>query len=477
MKRNILKVLSLVTVVSMLFALMQIGVSAAAVTNYKITNPYESVTHLLGNEENHYKTNLHTHSTYSDATIPLTEMVKEHYNQDFDILAMADHGVIGVPWNEEPTLIPLYQYNPLIGNKQEHFTDEEFEAILAGTYSDGSTTRTVKNGLQCVTGAIEGNMLVIQKNHVNGYFMNDNRTEGYLGDEGDFDTIIRMIDEAGGISHINHPGDWLGSAAGELVYDADGNVMYTPNGEEMTVGYQIATDPGNVQFFANFFRQYDSCLGIEVYNAFDRPTRTDRVLWDGLLKTIIPEGRNVWGFANNDAHTNEDVDTCFMDFVLPEFSQANVRTAMENGTFFAVSRYDWGDRIGTTMEYPTVTGIVVDDENDTITITAKNTNAIKWVADGVYIQEDTVSSNGVCVSTIKLQDYTADISCYVRAELNGEGGRTLTQAFVCDDGNMEDLVNREDKINLPALDFITVFREILKTIYNMFVGVVVPEIS
>ena len=475
MKRNIFKVLSLVIALSMVFGLMQLPASAAT-TGYKITNPYESVNHLLGNDDNHYKTNLHTHSTYSDATIPLTEMVKEHYSQDFDILGIADHGVIGKEWDEQPTLIPLYQYNPLIGNKQAHFTTEEYEAITAGTYSDG-TTRTTQRGLQCLTGAIEGNMLVIQKNHVNGYFMNDDRTEGFLGDEGDFDTIIRMIDEAGGVSHINHPGDWLGSAKGELVYDENGDVLYTPNGEEMTVGYQMATDPGNVQFFASFLRQYDSCLGIEVYNAFDRPTRTDRVLWDGLLKTIIPEGRNVWGFANNDAHTNEDVDTCFMDFILPEYSEANMRTAMENGTFFAVSRYEWGDRIGTTKEYPTVTSIVVDDVNDTITITGKNTDSIKWVADGVYIQEDTVSVNGVCMSTIKLQNYTGDISCYVRAELNGAGGRTLTQAFVCDDGNMDELVNRTDKLNLPALDFIGAFRKILKTILSVFTGVIVPEIS
>ena len=474
MKRNIFKVLSLITALSLIFGIMQISVSAAG-TTYKITNPYESVTHLLGNDGNHYKTNLHTHSTYSDATIPLTEMVKEHYSQDFDILGIADHGVIGKEWDEEPTLIPLYQYNPLIGNKQGHFTTEEYESIVAGTYSNG-TARTAKRGLQCLTGAIEGNMLVLQKNHVNGYFMNDDRTEGYLGDEGDFSTIIEMIEDAGGISHINHPGDWLGSADGELVYDADGNVMYTPNGDEMTVGYQIATDPGNVQFFANFLRVYPSCLGIEVYNAFDRPTRSDRVLWDELLKVIIPEGRNVWGFANNDAHTYEDVDTCFMDFILPEYSEANVRTAMENGTFFAVSRYDWGDRIGTTKEYPTVTSIVVDDENDTITVIGKNTDAIKWIADGVTIQADTVSVDGVCMSTIKLQEHSSDISCYVRAELNGAGGTTLTQAFVCDAGDMDELVNREDKINLPPVDFVTIFRKILKTVYNVFLDIV-PELS
>jgi len=474
MKRNILRVLSLVMALSMIFCVMQVSVSAAQIT-YEITNPYESVAHLLGNDANHYKTNLHTHSTYSDATIPLTEMVKEHYSQDFDILGIADHGVIGKDWDLTPTLIPLYQYNPLIGNKQEHFTTEEFDAIVSGTYSNG-TSRTKQTGLQCLTGAIEGNMLVLQKNHVNGYFMNNDSTEGVLGDEGDFNTMIKMIEDAGGISHINHPGDWLSSANGELVYDADGNVMYTPNGEELTVGYQIATDPGNVQFFANSLRKYKSCLGIEVYNAFDRPTRSDRVLWDELLKVIIPEGRNVWGFANNDAHTYEDVDTCFMDFILPEYSQANVRTAMENGTFFAVSRYEWGDRIGTTKEYPTVTGIIVDDEADTITIIGKNTDAIKWIADGITIQTDTISVNGLCTSTIKLQEHTDNISCYVRAELNGQGGTTLTQAFVCDAGNMKSLVNRTDKMNLPAMDFVGAFRKILKTVFEVFLNVV-PELN
>lgn len=469
MKRKLLKFTSLIMALSMIFCLAQISVSA--VTDYKITNPYESVTHLLGNADNHYKTNLHTHSTYSDATIPLTEMVKEHYSQDFDILGIADHGIIGKDWDEAPTIIPLYQYNPLIGNKQEHFTTEEYDAIVSGTYSNG-TSRTKSTGLNCLTGAIEGNMLVLQKNHVNGYFMNDARTEGVLGEEGDFDTMIEMIDEAGGISHINHPGDWLSSANDELVYDEDGNVMYTPNGEEMTVGYQIATDPGNVQFFANPLRRYESCLGLEVYNAFDRPTSRDRVLWDELLKVIIPEGRNVWGFANNDAHTYEDVDTCFMDFILPEYSHANVRTAMENGTFFAVSRYEDGERIGTTLEFPTVTGIIVDEAKDTITIIGKNTDSINWIADGITIQSDTLSVNGLCTSTISLRDYNEEISCYVRAELNGAGGRTLTQAFVCDDGNMDSLINRTDKMNIPAMDFVGLFRKILKTVYDVFLNVV-----
>ncbi len=445
-------------------------VSAFAVKSYEITNPYEGVTALLADETKHFKTNLHTHSTYSDADIDLSAMVKEHYNQNFDVLAMADHGVIGKPWNEAPTLVPLYQYNHILLNEQSHLSDEEYEGILAGTYSDDHTRRTEKTGMQCVTGGIEANMLVAQKNHVNGYFMSNDSTEGFLGNEGDFDTAVDMIDKAGGISHINHPGDWLSSANTEVALDEDGNPLLDKNGNEITKGMQIATDPGNVQFFAKTFRKYDSCLGIEVYNAYDRPTRNDRLLWDELLQVIIPEGRNVWGFANNDAHNIQDVDTSFMDFVMPEYSMKNVRNAMETGAFFAVSRYEAGTRIGSGDAYPTVTCISVDDEKDTITIVGKNTDSIKWIANGVYLQTDTVSVNGVVASTIKLSDYSDDITCYVRAELQGEGGKTLTQAFVCDDGNMDSLISRGEFNPAPA-DFVSVIRALIKMLLRTFTGI------
>jgi hypothetical protein len=184
------------------------------------------------------------------------------------------------------------------------------------------------------------------------------------------------------------------------------------------------------------------------------------------IKVTIPEGRNVWGFANNDAHGLYDVDTAFMDFVLPSYSDDNLRAAMENGHFFAVSRYNAGDRIGTGDAYPTVISIAVNEAEDTITIIGKNTDTIKWVADGVTIQTNT-SSNGITISTISLGDHSDEISCYVRAELEGEGGKTLTQAFVCDDGNMDDLINR-GAFNPAPIDAISVIRAFLKMLLRTF---------
>lgn len=434
MKKSFFKLIALVIVATMLFSISQISVFASSV-DYKITNPYESVMAYIGNEDNHYKTNLHTHSTYSDAVISLDNMVKEHYNQDFHVLAFADHGVIGVEWDKTPTLLPLYYYNYIMLKDQTSLSTEEFEAIQNGTYKTDVTNRSTDRGLKCVTGAIEGNYLVAQKNHINGYFMNDNRTEGVMGTEGDFETMIKMIEDAGGVSHINHPGDWLGSAGDE----------------------SIARDPGNVNFFADLLLRYPSCLGIEVYNAFDRPTSSDRILWDELLKVVIPQGRNVWGFGNNDAHNLNDIDTAFMDFVMPSFSQENVRTAMENGTFFAVSRYEDGERIGDEGAYPMVTCIIVDEEADTITIVGKDCDKINWIADGNVIQSTTTSVNGVVSSTIRLRAHNDEISCYVRAELQGSGGKTLTQAFVCDDGNMDDLA----EVGTPDVTVVNSFLDML----------------
>ena len=155
MKKTSFKVLSLLLVATMLFSVLQI--SSVAVVDYKITNPYESVTAYLGSDNNHYKTNLHTHSTYSDADIDLSAMVKGFYNQNYDVLAFADHGVIGVEWDKTPTLLALYQYNHVLLNDQSHLSTEEYQAILNGTYEDDHTTRTNKRGMQSVTGAIEAN--------------------------------------------------------------------------------------------------------------------------------------------------------------------------------------------------------------------------------------------------------------------------------------------------------------------------------
>lgn len=389
---------------------------------FKITNPYSSVTEIIKNPDNHYKTNLHTHSTYSDANFTMTKMIEAFYDNDFDILAMTEHGVWGKEWDQDPSIIPLYTFQNLWHGKREHPTTEVYKALVNGTHKTPNNSRSKKRGLQCVPGCIEANMFTLMKNHVNCYFTDD-ACEGICGKENDFEEPIRKTEKSGGISHINHPTDWL-------------NARKFPD---------RATDPQNVAFFADLLRRYHSCMGIEVLNMYDIPNPCDRILWDSLLKTLIPEGkRNVWGFANSDAHRVGEVDTAFMDFILPDYSIKNLRSAMENGTFFSIARYA-GKEMGTEFVgkgvVPQVTEITVDDDNDTITIRGINCKAIEWIADGKVIKSDAVSQDSELVSRISLGKHSDDISCYVRAQLKGDGGILMTQPFICDDGDMGRLIN------------------------------------
>ena len=419
---------------------------------YKIINPYADVASLLGDSDAHYKTNLHTHSTYSDANNTMVEMIEGFYDNDFDILAFAEHGILGKEWDKDPSIIPLFLFQNLWHGKRCHPTTEQYNAILNGTHKTQKNLRTKKRGLMCVPDAIEANMFSLMKNHVNGYFT-DAACEGIYGKENDFEEPIRKIEKSGGVSHINHPTDWL-------------QARQKPD---------CGTDPENVRYFADLLRRYPSCLGIEVLNMYDIPNRCDRILWDSLLKTLIPEGkRTVWGFANSDAHRVCEIDTAFMDFILPEYSLGNLRKAMENGNFFAIARYaknELGETFAGSGATPAVTKIDVDDDNDTITLTGINCKAIEWIADGEIIKSETAEKDGEITTTIKLCEHTDKISCYVRAQLKGDGGICLTQAFICDDGNMERLID-----NPPAKQPLTDAQKRKQNFDNTRLGVIVNKI-
>ncbi len=382
-----------------LCVLVPFGVGAGAAgdvsgeKNYTITNPYATVNWQTWG---HYKANLHAHSLVSDGKVDFADMIEAFYERGFDVLAMTDHGVVNKGWNKVPQTVPILNYNTWF-KKPTYLTGERYAEITAGTDRGG-------RGMTDVPMGIELNTAVLMKNHVNGFFVDYG--QNMWGKENDYETAIAGVDAAGGLSHINHPGGWLGS------------------GKDVN----IAKDPKNIKFFADMLKKYPSCLGIEVLNRIDSGTRHDRVLWDGLLESVIPTGRNVWGFSNGDCHTIDDIDTSFEVFMMPENNAANVRTAMENGTFFACGRRarpELGDSFVGEGDYPTVTNITVDDSADRITVTGTDYDTIEWVAKGEVIATG---------NTIDLNAFEDQIGCYVRAQLKGPGGICFTQAFAVDDG-------------------------------------------
>ncbi|HRT82601.1 MAG TPA: hypothetical protein P5127_05520, partial [Oscillospiraceae bacterium] len=252
--------------------LLPFAVTASAVPNaggktYTITNPYESVD---WDTWGHYKANLHAHSTISDGNDSFVDVIEAYYARDYDILAMTDHGVVNKGWNVTPSPLPILSFHMILG-RPVPLSNQRYLEITTGADRAG-------RGMTDVPFGIELNAAVIRKNHVNGFFVDYGH--GDWGRENDYEGPIAAVDKLGGLSHINHPGDWLGSAK----------------------DIEIARDPKNIKFFADILKKYPSCLGIEIINSHDSPTRHDRVLWDGLLESVIPTGRNVWGFANSDSH-------------------------------------------------------------------------------------------------------------------------------------------------------------------------------
>jgi len=415
--KNIKKILCIA--LSMLL-IAQIGVLAAGAAgkDYTIVSPYEDVIWDGENAWGAYKGSLHTHSTYSDADDTLVTMVKEHYNQGYDFLAFADHGTTGVEWNKSPSIVALYYYQLIIGKKFEHLTDDEFEAITSGTYNNRG------KGMTCVTGANEFNYISLTKNHVNGYFITS-KANAFPGGENEkgYTDALDYIDKAGGLSHINHPGDWLASNSNP----------------------DIVNDPAKVEFFGDLILKYDSCLGTEVFNERNGTTGYDRVLWDNLLMYTLPYGKTVIGFSNNDAHHTGTVDTSFSIFMMDENNMEAVKETMQSGAFFMVTRMlrknvvneigpeEEFDASNTELAYPMFNKLTVDGHK--ITVSVKDATQVQFIADGKVISKSAVDANGATV-TLDLDTIEgAEDFLYVRVEALGEGGMTLSQALVIDDGS------------------------------------------
>lgn len=420
------KSISLILCLSLCLSLFSFGISAQN-NDYTIISPYEDVIWDGENAWGAYKGNLHSHSTYSDADIDLATMVKEYYNQDYDFLANSDHGVTGVEWNKPQPFVPLYTYQHLLGNKVAHLTDEEYEGITTGTYPlyDGSI-RNEK--MVCVTGANELNNLTLTKSHVNGYFLPEGVGNGYGGSENGFEQAVAFIERHGGLSHINHPGDWLESSS--------------------NIG--AVSDEENVKFFSDILLKYDSCLGMEVFNENNSVTKYDRILWDNILMQTLPYGRNVIGFSNTDAHRERDIDTSFSVFMMEENNVENIKKTMQSGAFFMVTRrlsrndiigpaYDIDAR-NKNLPYPTFTK--VDVQGHKIIVETDNADTIQWIANGKVIAKSDVN-NGI--AAIDLDEFeNADEFLYIRAEIYGKVGLCLTQALTIDNGS-EKLTYEESK--------------------------------
>ena len=381
------KVSAALLAATVLVGSVTVGVSAAGTDgkgslDYTINSPYKNVNWETYGQ---YKADFHAHSNESDGSPQPYDTVEEHYRKGYDILALTDHNVTNTTWNrkDDPT-----------GKGRVYLTDERYNEIKNGTDRDG-------RGMVAIQNSDEQS----QSDHLNTFFAPFNNTSGAT-----LESNIAKCEEVGGISHINHPGRYTGG-----------------KNTSGTAGEDASNDPKNIQKYVDLFMKYNSCVGMEIINKLDGDSYSDRILWDNILKETTKEGRFVWGFSNDDTHSNSATGHSYNMMLLPENTATNVRAAMESGAFYASAKVAKREGYTNTnideindYQPPVITNISVDDKEDTITIEGDLYNTVEWIADGEVIATG---------NTIDLNDYEDKINNYVRAQLKGDEGISFTQPF------------------------------------------------
>lgn len=464
--------------------------SSEAGNGYSITNPYENIDWETVNQ---YKAALHTHTNASDGDDTLVASIERHYETGFEVLAITDHGISSKSWTDTSKNSKLVTtVMSLIGKSNGNLVFLQDKGTLPnGTAYEVQTVNgddyfVAENGHKIlrVPFGIENNAVSVNA-HVNSWFgeFEDNMPSGYRN-------AIVNVDKAGGVSVINHPGEYT-QARYEL-YQEDAYDMSNPS-----YNYYINK-------FYGYINKYDSCIGIDINSKGDGRTRYDRKLWDIMLSMAAEEGKTVTAIATSDAHQLDKIDTGSVLILAYENTSANIKNALLNGELLPQStcihnrdeleqiaealklyygetelykeiaalvveydaereekdksgddgqvgvRYTALDDEGylATSTRPSVKSITVDDSNDTITIDSENALLIRWISDGKLIA--TTKADDVAFD---LNDYEDVINGYVRAEIFGEGGIVYTEGFTLNADNASDSGNNFI-FDLGFMDFI-----------------------
>lgn len=328
-------------------------VLTACSTQWKINNPYEQVDWKKNVQ---YKANLHTHTTVSGGSLAPHIVVDKYHQLGYKILAITDHNGVTFPWTE-------------------------FASMQASAQSKGR----LENGLIDPESMVYENrdpnamgMIAIQGNEVSapqhtGSFFSDYKQQ--MKQE---DSTFMAIEEKNGLQIFNHPGRYK----------------------------------HNAQWYTAFYKKYNHLIGMEIYNNGDRYSN-DRQLWDSVLVNVIP-ARTVWGYSNDDMHSEASLGHNWNIFFLPELSEEWVRKGMEEGRSF----YVYSPEGHNNTNIPVIQAIRVN--RGQIQIEATGQDSILWISGGKKIHKG---------NSIKLDD-CSELSTYVRAEIFGPEGFIMgTQPF------------------------------------------------
>ncbi|HOL21506.1 MAG TPA: PHP domain-containing protein [bacterium] len=185
-------------------------------------------------------------------------------------------------------------------------------------------------------------------------------------------------------------------------------------------GIAVFFHPGRYNYpdswYVDLYTRYPVIVGMEVYNQGNR-WPLDQILWDRLLIYLMPD-RPVWGFANDDAHIPEHIGRSWNVFLLKNLSNAEVRRAMKEGSFY----FSHSPDPSLLKKPPIIKSISVSREKGEIKIHIQTEGAhtVEWISDGRVI------ATGNTINLTKLEKM---LGSYIRVRLVGDGGYTHTQPF------------------------------------------------
>lgn len=396
---------------------------------FDIKSPYEGVNWSSFGQ---FKAALHTHTTNSDGSASLPDAVTAHYTQGYDILATTDH-----VWKRLPgATTELYKNFITTDYMQTSYNGADLSALTAERIAEldagaGRENRPMLLVPYSAELAIGGDPT---PDEANVFFWGAGKNPipvVPMAWDRNIDTGLADANNSGGIFFINHPG-------------RSTNAMNF--GGTLGQGADLPNNPSNmatwVRRYVNLYLKYpaNTLVGMEIFNRRDQDSRHDRVLWDNILKTTIPEGRSFWGYANDDSHSTGAVGINYNVMVMPSNSLDNFRSAMIEGRSYMVTCVAWNEGIGsgttsnapiTTHDArPRITSVTVDKTAETITIVAENATKIEWISDGKLILTSDITESGT--GTINLLDSAINpqVGSYVRANIAGTAGIALIQPIV-----------------------------------------------
>lgn len=405
MKKGISLIMALIFTLSV-FSVMGINTLAAQSgdviggCDYIINNPYKSVNWDTWKA---YRGATHVHTVRSDGNVEVDDMIEDYYAHGYQCLALTDHGTVNYSWHEKQTRLAIFDYQWFVHGTVDPLSDERYAQITTGADRGG-------DGMIEIPLGIELNGASTSKCHVNSYFADCGHGDLEMSATWPEDAV-KKSQNAGGICHINHVGEWTDGKDDIGTYDS-----------------------AFIEKFSKLFLNYSSCIGMELVNTKDNRTHNDRYLYDETLKITAPQGRNIFGFCEDDSHDPEDVGNNAQFFLMPQNTAANVRTCMETGAFFACSKNaktsdELGNGFNAQGDFPMVDRVEVDDETNTISFTVRDGSVIKMVADGRVIAQTSITANHQKVS-FDLNSYESSIGSYVRFYITGAGGICYAQPFL-----------------------------------------------